>query len=168
MYSKERTFNIQLMLAKKLPWIMENDPMGNGESINTKEYWNAWRDIIKSRHGDFYEDSAAYPFDAVEFSEKYKDQFAFSANLRVDDMHGNRLFFTSIFQLSENVHVYNTYGVKEKPHEQLVVFSKFLSPTAKEWRDFVLDNEELFVDPNEESSMGFGANGGGGFGGFGN
>jgi|TARA_R110000824_G_scaffold20545_13_gene77427 hypothetical protein len=150
----QQSFNIQLMLAKELPWIMENK-----HGLNTMNFWNAWRDIMRRENGDFYEDNTVYPFPAKELSEKYKKNFGFTANLRVDE----RLFLTSVFQPSRDLLFYNTYAVKDSP-EQLIVFSKCLAKNPAIWRDFILENEEFFIDPNENEKMGFGDHAGG-FGG---
>lgn len=152
----QKSFNIQLLLAKELPWIMENE-----HGLNTMTFWNAWRDIMRKENGDFYEDNTVYPFPAKSFSEKYKENFGFTANLRVED----RLFLTSVFQPSRDLLFYNTYAVKDNP-EQLIVFSKCLAANPAIWRDFILENEEYFIDPNETGAMGFNKTESGGFGGM--
>lgn len=143
--SQQKSFNIQLMLAKELPWVMEND-----HGLNTMNFWNSWRDIMRHEQGDYYEDNTVYPFPAKAFSEKYKENFGFTANLRVED----RLFLTSVYQVDRDLLFYTTYAVKNNP-EQLIVFVKSLARTPAIWRDFILENEEYFIDPNEQGRMGF-------------
>lgn len=142
-----------MMIAEDLPWLMENK-----HGLNANSYWNAWATRMLSRHDGLFEDMTSFPLPAKEFSEKFQKRFVFSGNMKF----GEKLYFVSFFQISEDLHFYTTYAVKDSP-DQLIVFLKCFADNPAIWRDFLLENQDLFIDPNVKG-MGFGDHGGG-FGG---
>ena len=146
----QRTFNIQLMLAEELPWVMENK-----HNISPDDYWGDWGLRMRKKNRAFFEDSPMFPLPAKEFAEKHKDKFVLSGNMTF----GERLYFGSHFQLSEDFHIYLTYSVKEHP-DQLVVFVKTIASDPSISRDFVLEHKDMFIDPNETGTLGFSGFGG--------